>query len=220
MPYGALITGDIDGVKYKDECKIAISGPLINLYIALFFVALWWFVPDLYPLTDLVVLANFSLAIVNLIPCYPLDGGRFLYATLRLVFSKKIANMVSRGVSVIFSIALLILFLLSLKTAVNLSLLFFSLFMFIGAISKSKENAFIRLYSTINFDNFKEPKLVKRIILSGELTIKKLYAVIDYNYYYEIVIKLENDKTKLIKGESLAKLLTENSIYSKIKDCI
>ncbi len=220
MPYGALLSGDIDGIKYKDECKIAISGPLTNLCIAFFFVATWWFVPDVYPYTELIVLANFSLAIINLLPCYPLDGGRFLYATLRLFASKKIAQFISRGISVLASISLLILFILSLKTVVNLTLLFFSLFMLVGAISKSKENDFVRIYSTINFDNVKEPKIVRRIILSGDTTIKSLYNIIDYNYYYEIIVKLENNQTRLIKGENLSKLLTENVIYNKIKDCV
>ena len=42
MPYGALIQGDLDGVRYKDECKIALAGPLYNFLIAIFFIAFWW----------------------------------------------------------------------------------------------------------------------------------------------------------------------------------
>ena len=34
MPFGAVASGDIDGLKLKDEIKIALAGPLINLAIA------------------------------------------------------------------------------------------------------------------------------------------------------------------------------------------
>ena len=68
MPFGAVVTGNIDGLNFKDEIKIAIAGPFINLAIALFFIALWWIFPEIYAFTDVVVEANLSLALVNFLP--------------------------------------------------------------------------------------------------------------------------------------------------------
>ena len=106
MPYGALISGDIENVRYVDEIKIAASGPLVNLFIAAFCVAIWWLIPDLYPYTDLIVTANLSIAIINALPCYPLDGGRVLLATLSLFVrrskAKKIVKILILGVFIYF----------------------------------------------------------------------------------------------------------------------
>ena len=41
MPYGAVISGDTD-LSVEDQISIAVAGPLVNLLIALFFVASWW----------------------------------------------------------------------------------------------------------------------------------------------------------------------------------
>ena len=30
MPFGAVVSGNIDGLKLKDEIKIALAGPLVN----------------------------------------------------------------------------------------------------------------------------------------------------------------------------------------------
>ena len=139
MPYGAVISGDLTGLSYVDECKIALAGPLTNAIIALFCVALWWFIPDVYPYTELIVLANTSIAIVNLLPAYPLDGGRFLYATLCLIMKRKTARIIVKGLGLLLSLTLLALFIYSCFTTVNITILFFSLFTLFGVFFQSKQ---------------------------------------------------------------------------------
>ena len=73
MPFGAVISGNSCDFRPADEIKIALAGPLLNLAVGLLFVALWWFFPESYAFTDLAAEASFSLALVNFIPCYPLD---------------------------------------------------------------------------------------------------------------------------------------------------
>ena len=130
MPFGAVVSGDTDGISVKDEIKIAISGPLLNLGIALFFVSLWWMFPTLYAFTDIIAEANFSLAIINFLPIYPLDGGRVLSASLKGMFGKDRAFLICKIIGVVFSLVLFGLFIFSLFNTLNLSLLFFSSFVF------------------------------------------------------------------------------------------
>ena len=82
MPYGALISGDIEGISLKDEIFVALAGPLVNAAAAVLFVALWWFFPDTYPYTDVAFYSSVAIALVNLLPAYPLDGGRIAEALL------------------------------------------------------------------------------------------------------------------------------------------
>ena len=82
MPFGAVIDGDLRGISLKDEIYVAICGPLCNLVTAAFFVAVWWCYPATYPYTDSACYSSLTVALVNLIPAYPLDGGRILKCAL------------------------------------------------------------------------------------------------------------------------------------------
>lgn len=68
----------------QDAAKISIAGPISNLLLALVasllirFVIPEYFIPMLYPL----VFLNVSLAIFNLVPVHPLDGGKIILGLL------------------------------------------------------------------------------------------------------------------------------------------
>ena len=219
MPYGALIKGDLDGVSYKDECKIALAGPFYNLIIAVVCVAFWWLIPDTYPYTDLIVTANLSLAIINLIPCYPLDGGRFLLATLSLFLPRKTAKKIVKGLGISFALLLFGLFVYSCFIGINLTLLFFSFFMFIGVLGWAKDSEYIKIYQNLTYKKTTNPRVVKRIVIGGDSELKKLYKLINAEYYYEVKVEMENDKI-ILEGDKLYKVLSNYSPYQTLNEIL
>ncbi len=132
MPYGAVIEGDLEGLSAKDEIAVALAGPLCNLCTAVFFLALWWLYPSLYPYTDLAFDASFSMFLVNLIPAYPLDGGRVLYCLMKQWKIKR-KKQWARGISLAIASAFLGAFIVFLlQGRVQISLCVMGIFLLCG----------------------------------------------------------------------------------------
>ncbi|MBQ3234896.1 MAG: site-2 protease family protein [Clostridia bacterium] len=212
MPYGALIVGNADGLRYKDECKIALAGPLLNGVISVFFVALWWLFPVTYPFTEEIVIANASLALINLLPCYPLDGGRFLLATLSLKLDRRRARKIVRALGVILSFVLLALFIYSIFTSVNYTILFFALFTLVGALFNGRDGEYVKIFESFTFKPITSPLEVKEIAVGEGSLVKSIYPLITSDYYYELKI-LSQGKVVLLSGEKLYKFLASQSGY-------
>lgn len=98
MPYGAVISGDITGISRRQELVVCAAGPLANAVTAALFIALWWLFPETYPYTDAAANVSLSLFAVNLLPAYPLDGGRILNLLLQPI-GKKRARRICAAVS-------------------------------------------------------------------------------------------------------------------------
>ncbi len=86
-PFGGLARLRHEAETPRAEFRIAVAGPAASFLIALFFLALLWISnrlgTDIFSsLTFILCLLNFLLAVFNLFPGYPLDGGRILRAHL------------------------------------------------------------------------------------------------------------------------------------------
>ena len=98
MPYGAVLSGDIGGIGRRQEVAVLLAGPLANALTALAFAALWWLFPETYPYTEGAAQVSVSLFLVNLLPAYPLDGGRLLHLALSPLGERR-ARLISRAVT-------------------------------------------------------------------------------------------------------------------------
>ena len=137
MPYGAVISGDVSGLSPKEEFFVAIAGPLTNLFTALGFVALWWIYPETYPFTEAAVTVSLSLFFVNLLPAYPLDGGRILGIALRPLFQGR-TKAVLKITTLLISAAIFGFFVYSCFVEPNFSALVFSALLCAGAFGGGK----------------------------------------------------------------------------------
>ncbi len=181
MPYGAVVKGDIGSITLQDELSVAIAGPFISGVTALAFVAVWWLFPESYAFTDTVVQACASLALVNLIPALPLDGGRILYCTLAHFIPKKRAWVVCRVLSLLFCLLLLGGFIYSIFHTLNLSLLFFSLFLLVGCLEGDKY-AYERVHFSLVTD-LNRGLEERRVAVSCNFTARKVIPLLRRDKY-------------------------------------
>ena len=219
MPFGAVVDGADDDIKPLDEIKIALAGPFINLAVGVFFVAVWWIFPETYPYTDVAVNTCFSLAFVNLIPAYPLDGGRILYATLRTKLSSNTAQKICKGVGLIFCVLLISLFVVaSVKGQVNLSLLFFASFVVVGVFGKKNHGKYVKMFADFPLEKTKRGMLCKKQAIDESATLKKLLSLLDEDCFNEVIM-LSNGKPKATLSQlQITKIIQKYPLYTKLSE--
>lgn len=99
----------------KDSIPVVAAGPLSNLLFAIIVLLVTSFVgSDINPtvfkfLNDLFVV-NLILFIFNLLPIYPMDGGRIVkdFLFLKMRSNRRSAKRIAGGISLVFSIGLLL----------------------------------------------------------------------------------------------------------------
>lgn len=129
------------------ELLIAVAGPLVNVVLAglligasLLFAGTSWFSgggfmkalmapPAPATLLAALIAANVALAVFNMIPALPMDGGRVFRAILSFFFGKLRATSIAATVGQLLAATLAAIGLMS----ANLILVFIGIFVFLGA---------------------------------------------------------------------------------------
>ena len=219
MPFGALVSGEQELFSYSDEIKIAIAGPMVNILTALLFVALWWLVPEIYPYTDVAVFASVTLATVNLLPCYPLDGGRLVLAFLSRRIKRKTAVKIVKISGFVLFAALLCLFIISVFNTVNFSLLFFSLFVLVGNAGAGDKYAYVRIFAGVDMRAVAKGREIKKIAVLSTTEIKRLYKFAGANDVVDLCVFSATGKIKLtLPADKVSKLLSEGKPYLSVEE--
>ena len=219
MPFGAVISGD-DELSVKDQTVIALAGPLLNVCIGLLFVAFWWIFPETYALTDVAAEANFAIAAVNLLPVFPLDGGRVLYSLLSVRVSQKTAKKICKAVGAVFALVLFALFIVSLFYVFNLSFLFFSLFILFGTFTGKEKNGYVRLFTGLDPAKFRRGVPYKKQAIDGEAKLKDLIRILDADAVNEVVVFSDGKEKSLFSQEKILKIVESGDLNAPIKNYI
>ena len=144
LPIGGVARLERIPEKPAEELVVAMAGPAVNVVIAAVLVLLLGGVPSIQAMAEMqnqglgmlerLAWVNVMLVVFNLIPAFPMDGGRMLRAALAWRLGYVRATQIAAGVGqvVAFGLGLLGLF------GGNPLLVFIALFVYLGAASESQ----------------------------------------------------------------------------------
>jgi Zn-dependent protease/predicted transcriptional regulator len=144
LPIGGLAQLESIPEKPKEELVVALAGPLVNIVIAFVlypFVALGPEITEEFDLTKLshhnflasLMIVNIWLAVFNMIPAFPMDGGRVLRALLAFKFDRAVATRMAASVGQLLAIGFVLI-----GFFYNPFLIFIGVFIFLGAQAEAQ----------------------------------------------------------------------------------
>lgn len=208
-PYGAVLYGKFSELKPSDEIIVAIAGPLINLFAFIFFTALWWLFPVLYAYTDLFAAASIYVALFNLLPVYPFDGGRVVMSILRMCGGEAYAFKVVKILGFICCAIFAGLYIYTIFNEINYSLLFTAFFMLSTLLTNEQESISTILVPPTG-KRFKKGVEKKIIRVSKNCTVLQLLKLLSVQYHYVIEVVEDNGKIiNKIDHSELENLITK-----------
>ena len=134
-----LFTGSASvdtNIPEKDSIPVVAAGPISNLILAIVSIPLYLALTGVNPFLDRLLndlfVVNMFMFIFNILPIYPMDGGRLLkdFLFLRMRNNRILAKKISGSVSLIFSLGLLtlsIVFFAPITILFSLLFIYFSL---------------------------------------------------------------------------------------------
>ena len=203
--FGVAVALD-DNVNQDDAFAINIAGPMFNFLICICCLAMYQLVPISYKYLNLFCASNLVLAVFNLLPVYPLDGGKIFHTLVR---NEKIYKVLDKVVRYSLSFIFVVLFALSGIANFNWFYLLMACFFL---FSKEKR---VPTFSLFKHKRTKRIEKVEILKISGDLTLFELLKKINPNKY--TIFFCSDLKNKYIDEDSLVDMATQKPLTLKIK---
>lgn len=195
-------------IEDKDSFAINIAGPLFNLFLAILCMAFYWLVPVSFKYLNIFCVSNLTLAVFNLLPIYPLDGGKIFKS---LIQNTKIYNKLNKIIKIFLVFLTFSLFLLSTKHQTNWLFLVLTIFFLLP--NKSETNMSVFKFS-------KHKKFEKVVILKAgkDETLFNLLKKIKSNVY--TIFYINSTRIKCLDEDLIIDFSTKYPLTTKIKEII
>ncbi len=174
----------------NDMFAINITGPLINILLCLICFTLYYFIPKSFVVLNEFCVSNFVLAVFNLVPIYPLDGGKLIKG---IVKDNKKYRKIDKCIRYGFVVLFLLLFLINLNKGIN----YIYLVLIVFFISSQPKNI-------PTFSLFKQNK--------GKLDKIELLKVEGNEKLFELVKKIKHNKYTIFYCCEIQKYIDEDKI--------
>jgi Zn-dependent protease/predicted transcriptional regulator len=209
--------------KPLEELWVALMGPAVNVVIAAILFAYLFVTNGLSPLTDLtvasgsflerVMIVNVSLVLFNLIPAFPMDGGRVLRALLAMrmdyVRATQVAANIGQGLAFLFGF---------IGLFSNPFLLFIAFFVWIGA---SQEAGAVQLKNTVGGVPVTRAMMTDFKTLSPRDNLSQVVGLILAGSQHDFPVVDANGRVAgILERDAFMKALTEHGQSAPVMDFI
>ncbi len=206
-----------------EELWVALMGPAVNVVIAAGLFAYLFFTQSLVPLNELTVASgsfaerlmtvNLSLVLFNLIPAFPMDGGRVLRALLAMrmeyVRATQVAANIGQGMAFLFGF-------IGLFT--NPFLLFIAFFVWIGA---SQEASMVQVKNSVSGIPVTRAMLTDFKTLSPRDTLSQVVGLILAGSQHDFPVVDANGKVAgILDRDTFMRALTQYGQSVPVMDFI
>ncbi len=217
-PYGVCLNYQEDAFEQRDEILIAFAGPCVNFILSILCISLWWIFPVSYNFTNEFVYQSLMLGLFNLLPCYPLDGGRIFVGMLSKNKTRTQSIKITRVINVIFACILFILFFVSFFFDFNPSLCFCGVFMILGLFDIQSECKYkpIALFKK-KTKNFSKPFFY---MVDSNITVGQVLKRIELNKFTIFIVQFDDGRVKMIDELKIKRLSLKYSLTAKLSDII
>jgi predicted transcriptional regulator len=239
IPFGGIARLEKIPEKPFEELMISIAGPLVNIFLA-FITSIFSNLPSISDMTQEISLsinsknfvlnffiANLWLALFNLLPAFPMDGGRMLRACLAMFLKRTTATNIAATIGQIIAIGFVFTGFFT-----NPWLVLVGLFIFVAAQIEADyvmiqsqlqgytvKDALMKNYQTLNANDSIQKAIT--LLLNSQ---NNLFLVIDCEHVVgtinrnEIIVAIEkfgpNEIVQNIMNKNLVTLQAESTLES------
>ena len=224
LPIGGIASIEKFPDNPRQELAISIAGPLVNIAIA---GLIWLFIPNMPLIANQphmtimhghdflynLRIVNVSLAIFNLIPAFPMDGGRILRALLgfklNYIQATRIAATVGKTIAILF-IAAGIVLLNPLLPAIGIFII----------LSAGAEEYYLRLKSLVKDIKLNEVLMYDYNSLQANMTVQEAANVLNSNHSKYFILMDGTNPIGTINRMEIVKALAEMNYGEPIKKLV
>lgn len=193
-------------IEDKDSFIINLAGPLLNLLLVLLCMAMYWLIPVSFHYLNVFCMANIMLAFFNMIPIYPLDGGKIFSSMIK---NDKLYKKLDLVVRLVMASVFVGLFVYTMNKNINFMFLIFAIF-FITSSCKRTPTMSIFKYTTNK--NFEKVVMLKVKETESLFNLIKKIKQNRYTIFYNSLNK------KYLDEEEIINLATKYPLTLTLKD--
>ncbi|RCW66410.1 site-2 protease family protein [Saliterribacillus persicus] len=203
----------------KEEVIVTIAGPLQHLWI---YLALYFVTPlDILPEATIQLIHYYNILILfgNLLPIWPLDGGKLLY----LFFSFFLSFLNASRYIITFSVTFILMFTVYLLLRVNLPLTGFFLLAFLiweNRIEWNRQSHLFLQFLWQRFVHTHKPDRYCQIYSNLDASLISILKKFKRYHYHQIYLNDNNRMITILEDKCLAAFFNKEEQLLKIKQLI
>ncbi|HNZ01986.1 MAG TPA: site-2 protease family protein [Anaerolineaceae bacterium] len=218
LPIGGVARLERMPEEPRQELQVALAGPLVNVVITILLLAVLFLTGGITTLADLnlqsssflvrLTMVNLSLALFNLIPAFPMDGGRVVRALLatRMEYTRATQTAATLGQLIAFGLGFIGLF-------SNPFLIFIALFVWIGA---AQESSMVQVKSALGGIPVNRAMLTNFVTLAPTDRLQTAVDQILAGTQQDFPVVLEGRVVGILTRQALMAGLSRDGAYANV----